>query len=60
MQYRWNFGDGQVGETRETRRAAREDGAVGDGPHPGWTEIYVQGTADEPGDWFRCGVRADG
>ena len=56
MLYRWNYGNGQVGPTRESRRAAREEGTRGDGPHPGWLEFYAPGTADDPGDWFRCGV----
>lgn len=56
MNYRWNWGNGQVGETRGSRIAARNDAADNEGNVVGWMEFYAPGTADAPGDWFRLGT----
>lgn len=59
MIYRWNHGNGQAGPERTSRKAARADGVDIDGRTVGYLQFYAPGTADDPGDWFRCGVREE-
>ena len=47
MDYRWNYGNGQVGPTRENSRAAERDGIPNEPPVG-----FVEWREPETGDWI--------
>ncbi len=52
MNYRVNYGNGQVSRTYETKREAmKERAALED---PGGSFIEYDHTAGKPGEWFPC------
>lgn len=67
MEYRVNYGNGQVSETFTSKRAALQHVVqcrARDEAYTGYyyVEFYVPGSADEPGDWFpyfRTGTNND-
>lgn len=56
MKWRWNYGNGQVGNSRTRRADAERDGASNDAGGIGWLDFYYPGFADDPGDWIRARV----
>lgn len=58
--YRVNFGNGQVDRETSDRREAMRDLERARKDGPGFLQVYIPGTADDPGDWFNARVEAGG
>lgn len=54
MKYRVNYDNGQVSQTFKTRREANAELAIvnQEGGYA-YVQVYLAGSADDPGDWFR-------
>jgi hypothetical protein len=57
MNYRVNYGNGQVSRTYESKRDAMKERAALEDPGGSFIEYYAECSFDsrDPGYWFACG-----